>query len=92
MNTKKLRQHIGMVFQSFNLFSHLTIVENVSNRVFYMDEGIIYEEGSPKGIFKNPKKDKTRLFIHNLKEINLTIKNSDKDIAVLSRTHSMTTH
>ena len=25
----EVRKHIGMVFQSFNLFSHLTIIENV---------------------------------------------------------------
>ncbi len=27
----KLRQRIGMVFQSFNLFPHLTAIENVSS-------------------------------------------------------------
>ncbi len=36
-----------------------------------------YEEGAPKEIFNNPKKDKTRLFIHNLKEVHWSIKNSD---------------
>lgn len=34
-----------------------------------------YEEGAPKEIFKNPKKDKTRLFIHNLKEVHWSIQN-----------------
>lgn len=35
----------------------------VSNRVFYMDEGIIYEEGTPEQIFQNPKKTRTREFL-----------------------------
>jgi len=28
-NIHKLRQHVGMVFQQFNLFKHLTILENI---------------------------------------------------------------
>ena len=28
-NLKKIRQHIGMVFQHFNLFPHLSILENI---------------------------------------------------------------
>lgn len=35
----------------------------VSNRVFYMDEGIIYEEGTPEQIFQNPTKTRTREFL-----------------------------
>ena len=37
--------------------------KEVSNRVFYMDEGIIYEEGTPKQIFQNPQKTRTREFL-----------------------------
>jgi polar amino acid transport system ATP-binding protein len=29
-NIHKLRQHVGMVFQQFNLFRHLTILENIT--------------------------------------------------------------
>ena len=29
-NIYKLRQHVGMVFQQFNLFKHLTILENIT--------------------------------------------------------------
>jgi len=35
----------------------------VSDRVFYMDEGIIYEEGTPEQIFQNPQKTRTREFL-----------------------------
>jgi ABC-type polar amino acid transport system ATPase subunit len=35
----------------------------VADRVFYMDEGIIYEDGTPEQIFKNPQKTRTREFL-----------------------------
>ena len=39
----------------------------ISNRVIYMDEGGIYEEGSPDEIFDHPKKELTRQFVHSLR-------------------------
>ncbi len=30
VNLDKVRQHIGMVFQHFNLFPHMTVLENVT--------------------------------------------------------------
>ena len=35
----------------------------VANRVLYMDEGIIYEEGTPDDIFSNPQKTRTQEFL-----------------------------
>jgi polar amino acid transport system ATP-binding protein len=29
-NINKVREHIGMVFQHFNLFPHLTVIENIT--------------------------------------------------------------
>ncbi len=34
-----------------------------SQRVFYMDEGIIYEQGTPDQIFRDPQKPRTREFL-----------------------------
>lgn len=45
----------------------MDFARNVSSRVIYMDEGGIYEEGSPKIIFDNPRREKTRAFIHQIK-------------------------
>ena len=44
-----------------------------------MDEGIIYEEGSPEEIFNNPQKDKTRQFVHGLKVLYLNIDSKNYD-------------
>lgn len=35
----------------------------ISDRVFFIDEGIIMEEGTPKELFGNPQKDRTRDFL-----------------------------
>ena len=57
----------------------MRFAKDVSTRVFYMDEGGIYEEGTPKQIFEDPQKPKTRVFIKRLKQLNLTIENAHFD-------------
>ena len=54
---------------------------DVSNRVFFMDEGIIYEEGTPEEIFNAPKKDKTRQFINRLQVLEMMIGKAGFDTA-----------
>ena len=51
----------------------MKFARDVSNRVFYMDEGGIYEDGTPDQIFGAPKKEKTRIFIKRLKQLTLEI-------------------
>lgn len=45
----------------------------ICNRVFYMDEGGIYEDGTPEQIFDHPQKEKTRRFVRKLKVLELEI-------------------
>ena len=58
----------------------MSFARSISNRVFYMDNGEIYEEGTPEQIFTNPKKELTRRFIHRLKVLELEIENSAFDL------------
>ena len=51
----------------------------ISNRVFYLDEGGIYEEGTPKQIFDNPQREKTRQFVSGLKILEFVIDSHDFD-------------
>ena len=44
----------------------MQFAKEVSDRILYMDEGIIYEEGTPDEIFTSPKKEKTKSFISSL--------------------------
>ena len=51
----------------------MKFARDVSNRVFYMDQGLIYEEGSPQQIFEVPKTQRCRAFVHRLKTFHLDI-------------------
>jgi len=64
----------------------MKFARDVSNRVFYMDEGGIYEDGTPQQIFDAPLKEKTRIFIKRLKQLSLEITSPDFDfIGFISR-------
>jgi len=45
----------------------MNFAKEISKRVFFMDEGVIYEDGTPDQIFNHPQHEKTRLFIRRLK-------------------------
>ena len=38
----------------------------VANRMFFFDEGLIVEEGTPQQIFENPQHDRTKLFLSQI--------------------------
>ena len=51
----------------------------ICNRVFYMDQGGIYEDGTPEQIFDHPQKERTKQFIRRLKVLEFLIENKDFD-------------
>ena len=51
----------------------------VCNRMFYMDESGIYEEGTPEQIFEHPRREKTRRFVYRLKGLEIKISGKDYD-------------
>ena len=57
----------------------MEFARDVSNRVFYMDEGSIYEEGTPAEIFGNPQKEKTRTFVNRIRSYGYRIASPDFD-------------
>lgn len=62
----------------------MDFAKDVSNRVLYMDEGVIYEEGSPSQIFENPLKEKTRAFIHRIRSIRHRLISPDYDLYAIN--------
>ena len=52
----------------------MRFAREISNRIFYMDDGGIYEDGTPEQIFDAPQKERTRRFVRRLKvsEIRIT--------------------
>lgn len=57
----------------------MNFARTISNRVFYMDEGGIYEDGTPEQIFEHPQGENTRRFIRKLKVLELYIQSKDFD-------------
>lgn len=57
----------------------MRFAREVSSRIFYMDEGVIYESGTPDQIFDNPTKEKTRKFINQIREYHFNIESDEYD-------------
>ena len=55
----------------------------VADKVIFISDGKIYEEGSPKEIFNNPKLEKTIEFVRKLKCFNCTFDTCDFDLIEL---------
>jgi polar amino acid transport system ATP-binding protein len=62
----------------------MDFARDVSSRVLYMDEGLIYEEGTPQQIFENPQKEKTRAFINRIRSLNYRISSPDYDLYAMN--------
>jgi polar amino acid transport system ATP-binding protein len=61
----------------------MEFARNTSTRIFYMDEGVIYEEGPPSQIFDNPKREKTKAFIQRIRSLELRVNSRDYDLYAL---------
>lgn len=57
----------------------MRFAREVANRVFYMDDGGIYEDGTPEQIFDHPQKERTIRFIRHLKVFEEKITSKDFD-------------
>lgn len=44
----------------------MSFAQDVANRVIFMDQGVIVEEGSPREIFSNPKEERTKQFLRRI--------------------------
>jgi polar amino acid transport system ATP-binding protein len=62
----------------------MDFARDVSNRVLYMDEGLIYEEGTPEQIFEHPQKEKTRAFINRILSYTRRISSPDYDLYAMN--------
>ena len=58
----------------------MSFARDVSSRVFYMDQGVVWEEGTPQQIFYNPLKKETRDFVFRLRSWNQVAESIDYDL------------
>jgi L-cystine transport system ATP-binding protein len=44
----------------------MSFAKEVANKVVFMDEGYVIEEGTPEKIFTNPKEKRTKQFLERI--------------------------
>ncbi|MBR4256570.1 MAG: amino acid ABC transporter ATP-binding protein [Clostridia bacterium] len=57
----------------------MNFARSICNRVFYMDQGGIYEDGTPEQIFDDPQKELTKRFIRRQKMLDISVEDRDFD-------------
>ena len=62
----------------------MNFVRQISTRVLYLDEGGVYEDGTPEQIFDHPQREKTLAFTKRLKAIRLIIDSPHYDFAAMT--------
>ena len=62
----------------------MDFARDVCSRVLYMDEGGIYEQGTPQQIFEQPQREKTRAFINRVRSFNTRIASPDYDLYAMN--------
>lgn len=58
----------------------MKFARDASNRILFMCEGGIYEDGTPDQIFENPQRSLTRAFIRNIRSLKFDVKSRDYDL------------
>jgi polar amino acid transport system ATP-binding protein len=61
----------------------MDFARDVSTRVLYMDDGLIYEEGPPQQIFEHPLRERTRDFIGKVRSLRWRVESADYDLYAL---------
>ncbi|MDY2815640.1 MAG: amino acid ABC transporter ATP-binding protein [Bullifex sp.] len=62
----------------------MDFARKISNRILFMYDGEIYEEGTPREIFEHPKKEMTRKFIQRLSSLTYHIDSTEFDLEAMS--------
>lgn len=62
----------------------MKFARDVSTRIFFMNEGVIYEDGTPEQIFENPQKPATRAFVHRIRSLVFDVATRDFDFYSVS--------
>jgi len=59
-------EHMTMIIVTHEM----GFAESVCDRVLFMDQGVVVEEGPPEVIFRNPESERTRTFLRKHIESN----------------------
>ena len=63
----RMMQTLAEEGMTMMVVSHeMGFARRVANRVLFMDEGVLVEEGTPEDIFDRPREERTRRFLSNI--------------------------
>jgi putative lysine transport system ATP-binding protein len=65
---KVMKELAGMGLTMLIVTHEMGFAKDVADRVVFMDQGVIAEEGKPEDIFNNPKHERTREFLSRVLE------------------------
>ena len=68
----------------------MRLAKNVSDRIFFMNEGEICEEGPPEQIFENPLREATRNFIFRIRNWNYKLSPTEQDFPAMMENSART--
>ena len=57
----------------------MNFARSICNRVFYMDQGVILEDGTPEQVFDHPQQELTRRFIRKLRVLEFLVEGREYD-------------
>jgi polar amino acid transport system ATP-binding protein len=57
----------------------MNLAKDISSRVLFMNDGGIYESGTPEEIFENPQQPKTKEFVFRIRTFNFEMQSSNFD-------------
>ncbi len=78
-----IRRLAGQGMTMMIVTHEMKFAKDVSTRIFYMDQGEIYEQGTPEQIFEHPERERTRIFIRQLKVLPIEKITRDFDFPAL---------
>lgn len=58
----------------------MSFARDVSSRILFLYDGIVYEDGTPEQIFEHPEKPVTQVFINKIKSIDFDVVSRDFDL------------
>ncbi len=79
-----IRQLAAAGYTMMIVTHEMKFAKDVSTRIFYMDQGIIYEDGTPAQVFEAPLRNRTRAFVNRLKVLHFKIVSPDYDFIGMS--------
>lgn len=81
---KNVIRHLAEDGMTMLVVTHeMRLVRDISTRVLYMDQGEIYEQGTPEEIFTSPKRELTRAFVLRITSWNWETSENGRDFIAM---------